>query len=414
MNTDTIRLGLPWQMSHYRILNGPHPLVRSFIEGNAAIECRNIDLKAVATGKQLDAVLRQLVEQSRCLPSDDVSHLIAALNIPEQVTIEADGDNFDCLYLHTSPMYAGSRPFIFHFESFQSLFLPYVLTGNTRGADLLHSGYSAQIRNALESEQCIRIFSHMKGSLASLRSVFESEGISAKAFHVPLGIQLQSLDKITAKFKTRGPLRILFTNSLHQDPNSFYLRGGHLLLDAFARLRRTHPHARLTILSSVPADLLTRFKESFFEGVEWLQAGVSDRALEELFLDHHVFALPAAGLHSLSLLRALANGCIPIVSDACGYEEYLAGIGTSTRTVKGICEMVYRNEQGGWTSDSYEGFSALSEHFVVQIQAHLESLASDGNLESMAIENYLHCRINHDPAESSMAFMKMLTGRPVT
>jgi hypothetical protein len=116
----------------------------------------------------------------------------------------------------------------------------------------------------------------------------------------------------------------------------------------------------------------------------------------------------------LSLLRALANGCIPIASDACGYEEYLAGIGTSTRTVKGICEMVYRNEPGGWTSDSYEGFSALSEHFVVQIQAHLESLASDGNLESMAIENYLHCRINHDPAESSMAFMKMLTGRPVT
>jgi hypothetical protein len=172
MNTDTIRLGLPWQMSHYRILNGPHPLVRSFIEGNAAISYRDIDRKVSVNQPHLDSVLRQLVEQSRCLPPENVGNLLTALNIPEQLAIEADAGNFDCLYLHTSPMYAGTSSFIFHFESFQSLFLPYVLTGDTRGADLLHSGYSSQIRNALDSEQCIRIFSHMKDSLATLCRVF--------------------------------------------------------------------------------------------------------------------------------------------------------------------------------------------------------------------------------------------------
>ena len=411
MSVGTIRLGLPWRMSHYRTLNGPHPLVRSFIEGHPSIEYRDIDFEAVATGQHLDVVLRQLVEQSRCLPSEDVGKLIAALNIPEQLTIEADGESFDCLYLHTSPMYAGSKPFIFDFESFQSLFLPYALTGSTRGIDLLRSGYSAQIRNALDSKQCIRIFSHMKGSLASLRSVFDREAISAKAFHVPLGIQLPALDKITAKFRNQGPLRILFTNSLHQDPNSFYLRGGHLLLDAFARLRRVHPHARLTILSSVPSDLLTRFDESYFEGVDWLEAGVSDQKLEQLFLDHHVFALPTAGLHSLSLLRALAHGCIPIVSDALGYDEFLSAVPNSTLKVKGIFDLVYRDEPGGWTSDSYKGFSALFEPFVIQIHEHLESLVNNDKLESMAIENYLHCRINHDPAESEMAFRRMLAGQ---
>ena len=164
-------------------------------------------------------------------------------------------------------------------------------------------------------------------------------------------------------------------------------------------------------MSSVPNDLLSRFSESHLEGVDWLQAGVSDQALERLFSDHHAFALPAAGLHSLSLLRALAYGCIPIVSDALGYDEYVGPIPNSTLTVNGIFEMVYRDEPGGWVSDSYAGFSALSEPLVAQVHDHLESLASGNQLESMAIENYLHCRINHDPAESAKAFLKMLVGR---
>ncbi len=36
--TQPVRLGLPWQLNHYKPLNGAHPLVLSFLEGNGAVD----------------------------------------------------------------------------------------------------------------------------------------------------------------------------------------------------------------------------------------------------------------------------------------------------------------------------------------------------------------------------------------
>ena len=402
-----IRLGLPWRLQHYVAMNGPHPLVQSFLQGNKAVEAVELESTAQVTRRQQQAIVLRMTEQARMIPHETTAAYIESLDPQDQMVVEAQVAHYEALFLHTAPLYAGTRPWLFHFESFPSLFMPFMYTGRTTDVDLLAQGFFKLVRTNLESPQCLRIFSHMRGSLEILKRTFDSPAIAAKCRHVPLGISPVAPADAMAKYQQPG-LRILFTNSLHQLPSSFYLRGGHHLLEAFARLREHLPDMTLTVLSSVPPDLLERFTPAQLSGVRWIETRVDDAALERLYLDHHLFALPAAGLHSYSLLRALAHGCVPIVSDAPGYEEYTQGIEDSVLTVRGVRAQVYRDEPSGWISDRYAPFLARSESFVQQI--HDQVLESRGlpTLREMAQRNLAHCRRHFSLVDSQAAFNRLL------
>jgi glycosyltransferase involved in cell wall biosynthesis len=403
-----IRLGLPWRLPHYAALNGPHPLVQSFVRDNPAVERVEIDPTASVSRAQQQAVLLQMTQDARKITHEATGAFYDSLNLQDQLVIEAQAPRCDALFLHTTPLYAGSQPWIFHFESFPSLFMPFMYTGRTTGIDLTTQGFFKMVRDTLESPRCLRIFSHMRGSLEILNRSFDSPLIAAKCQHVPLGIPALDDRLVTSKFDTSDRLRILFTNSLHQEPGSFYLRGGHHLLEAFARLRKRLPDIELTVLSSVPPDLLQRFAPERLVGVNWINTRVDDAMLERLYLDHHLFALPAAGLHSFSLLRALAHGCVPIVSDAPGYEEYTRGIEHSTLTICGVREMVYRDETSGWISDDYAPFIESSESFVQQIHDRVLEHAALPRLREMALLNLAHCRRQFSVEASQAAFNRLL------
>jgi SAM-dependent methyltransferase len=401
------RLGLPWRLRHYAPLNGPHPLVQSFILDNEAVDAIPLESASTVSPAQRHAVLLGMAQQTRPLSPESTSNFIEWLNFDDQLAIEAGSADSDALFLHTTPLYAGSRQWIFHFESFPSLFMPFMFAGETTGVDLASQGFFQRVREALESPQCLRIFSHIRGSLEILNRVFASPLIAAKCHHVPLGIRSLEAAAASAKFDNGGPLRILFTNSLHHDPRSFYLRGGHHLLEAFALLRQQLPGTELTVLSSVPTDLLARFTPMQLSGVSWINTRIDDAALDKLFLGHHLFALPAAGLHSHSLLRAFANGCVPIVSDALGYEEYTHGIEDSVLTIRGVRDLVYRDEAPGWVSDDYKPFTARSQSLVLQIHDRVLESADMAGLRAQALRNLAHCRQHFDPATSHAAFNRM-------
>lgn len=401
------RLGLPWRLQHYVPMNGPHPLVQSFVAGNAAVETINLEPNADVTGRLQQSVIVRMAEQARLIPQEFTAAFIESLYPQDQFVVEAQAARYDALFLHTAPRYAGSQPWIFHFESFPSLFMPFMYTGRTTGVDLTSQGFFSQVRENLESPQCVRIFSHMRGSLEILKRTFASPIIAAKCGHVPLGIVPVESHRAIAKYEQPG-LRILFTNSLHQDPTSFYLRGGHHLLEAFIQLRKSLSDITLTVLSSVPHDLLQRFTREQLAGVNWIDQRVDDATLERLYLHHHVFALPAAGLHSYSLLRAFAHGCVPVVSDAPGYEEYTQDIEDSVLTVRGVRAQVYRDEPSGWISDRYTPFLARSEEFVRQIHDGVLEHAGMAKLRSMAKRNLEHCRNHHSLADSQAAFNRLL------
>lgn len=405
-----LRLGLPWSLKHYVPLNGAHPLVMSWLDDNTQVQPVVLDGTAAPDAAAWSRVLLNLTQQARTLTHEATPRLLEWLNLPEQLGIEAQAAQHDALFLHTTPLYAGSSPWIFHFESFPSLFMPFMFTGRTHGVDLTGSDFFRLVREQLAAPHCVRIFSHMRGSLEILSRCFASAAIDAKLHHVPLGVPMPDPARWQDKFAPGSRLRILFTNSLHQDPRSFYLRGGHHLLEAFARLRRQHPEAELTVLSSVPPDLLQRFTPRDLIGVTWINRRIGDAELEALLLGHPLFALPAAGLHSYSLLRALAHGCIPIVSDAPGYEEYTEGIGPGVFTLRGVRAQVYHDEPGGWLGDDYEPFVARSEDFVDQLHGMLRDAADPARLATLARRNAEHCARRFDPQQARAGFDAMLKG----
>lgn len=412
MTQRPIRLGLPWSLPHYKPLNGAHPLVLSFLAGNRAVEPVAITPVAATVPRETQTrVLARMARQTNAVPDALLPTFLDWLSLPDQVAIESQASACDALFLHTAPLHAATAPWIFHFESFPSLFMPFMFTGQTRGIELRSQGWFAQVRDQLASGDCKRIFSHMRSSLEILTRVFDSADIAAKCHHVPLGIALRDPAEWLPKFEPGGRLRILFTNSLHGHPGSFYLRGGHHLLDAFAQLRKQHPDAELTVLSAVPSDLTSRFPSSHFIGVNWINSRVDDATLDQLFLGHQLFALPAAGLHSHSLLRAMAHGCVPIVSDALGYEEYTSGLEDSVMVVRGVRDMVYRDEPEGWVSDRYEPYLAPSPGFAQQIHDRIVERAQPRALREMSLRNFEHCRRQHAVPASHNAFDRMLLGR---
>jgi len=341
-------------------------------------------------------IVPRLCNQARLIGEQRTADYVSWLGLIEQVTIGAQSERYTALFHHTTPLHLGSKPWIFHFESFTSLFMPFVFSGATAGIDLKRQAYFDLVRRVFGADDCRLIFTHMKSSRDIFERVFDSAQLSAKLHYVPLGIESQSDAQALGKFERSGPLRILFTNSLHQNPDSFFLRGGHHLLRAFSQLREEGIDVELTIISSVPDGLPAYFSTRDLAGVTWITERVEDAVLEALLLSHHVFALPAAGLHSYSLLRALAHGCVPIVSDALGYEEYTQSIQDSVFVMRGAREMVYRPEPDGWISDRYAEFTKPSREFSSQIYQFLLNHRDPGQLREMAARNLEYCAARHD------------------
>jgi hypothetical protein len=405
-----VALGLPWQLGFYEPLNGPHPLVASYVRGNPAVSTLTVDPAVKPAVEFCDRLLPALCGQARMLDSDQTRDFLHWTCPAQQAAIEAQAGACQALFHHTTPLHLGSAPWIFHFESFPSLFMPFMMSGWSAGTALKGRGWFERVRTLLASDDCRAIITHMHSSRAILERVMDSAAISAKLHHAPLGIEAPERARALEKFARPGPLRILFTNSLHQHPNSFYLRGGHHLLRAFSQLRQDGVDVELTIISSLPGDLAAYFSDRDLAGVRWIAQRVDDAALEQLLLTHHLFALPAAGLHSYSVLRALSHGCVPIVSDALGYEEYTDPIQDSVFIVRGVREMVYRDEPEGWVSDRYEPFVRPSLSFSSQIYRAVAQCGEPARLRPLAQRNAEHCASRYDRAQAQAEFNRIVSG----
>lgn len=401
------RIGLPWFLSHYKQFNGAHPLVCSYIDTSAKDRFINISHCPSAAIEDICAMASPAIDTTRTLSATHAKLLTERLNLADQATIQNCVDQ-DALFLHTSPLCLSHHPFVFHFESFQSLFLPFLRTGQTRGVDLINCDYFRFIRDRLSSNKCLAIFSHMKSSLDIASAVFNDPSIDRKLTHIPIGVETISADTIRQKHDRNGPLKILFTNSLHNGEASFFLRGGHNLIDAYLDAIDRGANLSLTIISSVPKVYEQLADSSAASGITWIRSTVSDDKMADLLRDHHIYAMPSAGLHSYSLLKAIGYGCVPIVSDALGYEEWLEATGVFAYQIKGVRDMIYRNEPGGWISDSYDRFYEHIDIFRRQLADILTDASTRRDLSLQALRNADVSRTQFSLAQSREAFDSLL------
>jgi glycosyltransferase involved in cell wall biosynthesis len=224
------------------------------------------------------------------------------------------------VFLTTVPYTYGQNPWVIEIEDPTTLFLPFFANGRTRDLDLRASPYFPLVKALLEADACKGIITHMKSTAEIVPAFFESETIRDKVFHVPLGVDLPARWQ---RHEEAEHVNLLFINSWHQMPENFALRGGLDVLEAFATLHERYPQLRLTLRTTLPP--LDRHYHRIIES-GWVR--VIDRFLpademQALLAESHVFLLPAARIHVVSLLQAMAAGLAVVASDGWGIGEYV-------------------------------------------------------------------------------------------
>jgi glycosyltransferase involved in cell wall biosynthesis len=226
----------------------------------------------------------------------------------------------DLVFLTSVPYTYGQSPWVIEIEDSTSLFHPFVHNGETGVMNPQQSPYFAMVRDLLESDRCRAIITHMRSTAESLARLFDRETITSKVFHIPLGVRTPPR---LVRRKTRSTIDLLFTNSWHQDPRSFFLRGGLDVLEAFSILRERYPQLRLTLRTSIPP-LAPRHRRMLMQdGIRVLGNFLADEQMEELLEQTAIFVLPAARVHIVSVLRAMAHAQAVIVSDGWGFDELI-------------------------------------------------------------------------------------------
>lgn len=224
------------------------------------------------------------------------------------------------LFLTSIPYTYGQHPWVIEIEDATTLFFPYLRNGETATVDPAASPYYPMVRALLEDRNCRGILTHMRSTAEMLPRLFRSSLIAAKTFHVPLGVKTptHAVDQ-----DDDAELHLLFTNSWHQSPEGFFLRGGLETLEAFSILHERYPHLRLTMRSSLPR-LSERHARMIEKGwVRVINRFLPAEQLDELQRQSHIYLLPAARIHIVSLLQAMSYGQAVVVSDGWGFDEYV-------------------------------------------------------------------------------------------
>jgi glycosyltransferase involved in cell wall biosynthesis len=232
------------------------------------------------------------------------------------------GDYRGLTFLTSMPYTFGQNPWMVEIEDPITLFYPLIQNGHTSDLAIRESPYYPIIKSLLESDQCKGILTHMKSTAEMVRTLFASEKIAAKVAYTPLGVKLPARCQRHEELEPEH-LDLVFINSWCQIPENFYVRGGLDVLEAFAILRERYPHLRLTLRSHLPVldDHYLRIIDSGW--VRVINRFLPGEEMDALLSGSHIFLLPAARVHIVSLLQAMSYGLAVVTSDGWGIEEYV-------------------------------------------------------------------------------------------
>lgn len=225
-------------------------------------------------------------------------------------------------FLTSMPYTFGQNPWMVEIEDPTTLFYPLIQNGHTCDLAIKDSPYFPIIKSLLESEQCKGILTHMRSTAEMVGTLFESEQITRKLHYTPLGVKLPQRCQRHEEPEPEH-LELVFINSWCQIPENFYVRGGLDVLEAFAILRERYPHLRLTLRTHLPVldDHYLRIIDSGW--VRVINRFLPGEEMDALLSGSHIFLLPAARVHIVSLLQAMSYGLAVVTSDGWGIEEYV-------------------------------------------------------------------------------------------
>ncbi|MFQ5751374.1 MAG: glycosyltransferase, partial [bacterium] len=271
------------------------------------------------------------------------------------------------VFVPSVPYTFGQYPWVIEIEDTTSLFFPFWDNGHTSKINPDQFPYLPIIKTLLELKSCRAIITHVKSTADSIPKLFKSETINQKLFYAPLGMKTDKI--IHRKIKKTETMTMLFTNSWHQNPRSFYIRGGLDVIEAFGILKEKYPFLHLVMRTALPfkRHLGPDFKNKpqFFikpkytrilekSKVEVLQNFFSKEAWEKLLSEADIYLMPSDRIHVVSMLEALSYGMILVASDGWGIEEYITD-GYNGMIVKGrYGKVTWMDEKEGVLREDYD------------------------------------------------------------
>jgi glycosyltransferase involved in cell wall biosynthesis len=399
--SEAVRVAVPWRVPGQP--NGCHPLLMPLLDD--VPDDLRLELLAPCAAGGRQRRLRAVEEARAFARAADGSlergHLRRFLAGRGGVALA--GEDHDLVFLHTTPLSFGTRPFVLHVESAGTLFAPdaHLVSRD----DLNDQPEYRLVRHLLTGPACRRIITHMRATAAGLPALFEAPGLADKVDYCPLGVTAAPDTVVKGKWATveaGGPLEFLFTGSFVDSETAFHLRGGSDAAAAFLDVAERHADVRLTIRAALPASLdppLARRLRAH-PRVRLVEHPVEDREIEAMFTRAHVFLLPAFTLNSVSLLRAMAHGAVPVVADAWGVDEFVAG-GATGVAITGRHGLGGDPRRGlSWIDAavipaSQDGPPDMSFH--QRLRDRLADLCGDrASLARLASRAYAHARDHHD------------------
>lgn len=367
--TSLRKIFVPFDADFY--INGAHPLVNGYtLTENKNYKFLRIQDTVIGPSDKVNFAINNFCEElmqicnTRQMDNAAIWQIIYKFMLSRRPDIQQRLPDRDTLtFHHTVPYSINCSNFVLHIETVSQIFQPYISQGKAHPIPLCEDVLFYFIKLLLESPHCKAVFTNLHFTVDQLATIFKSDKINSKTYFVPPScrIDLAKMGSFLAKRKNKEKkqVRILFTNSFHDNPESFYLRGGMEIVNFMLGPGSKLNNLSLTIRSSVPADLKNsprwqKIKES--NKIKWITDYLTEHELMTLYAESDIFFLNSNALHSLSILRAMSHGLTCIVSDAPGVEEYVKH-GFNGIEIKGkrdlICKM---DSSSGWIYDDYEFF----------------------------------------------------------
>ncbi len=292
------------------------------------------------------------------------------------------GDKRDLVFLTSMPYTYGQNPWVIEIEDPTTLFYPMIHNGHTCGLQIANSPYFRIVKTLLEADHCKAILTHMKSTAKLVPTLFGSETIRKKVVYAPLGVPTPLRWQKHAPQSDDEPIHLLFINSWCQAPTNFNLRGGLEILEAFETLQIRYPQLRLTMRTNLPGidDYYHRIIESGW--VRIIDRFTTAEEMADLHASSHIFLLPAARVHIVSLLQAMSYGLAVVASDGWGIDEYLEHERNGLIVKGRYGKASWADEEAGLLREDYDTMHVPDPRIVEGIIESVSRLVEDPQLRA--------------------------------
>ena len=286
------------------------------------------------------------------------------------------------VFLTSMPYTFGQNPWIVEIEDPMTLFYPLIQNGHTGDLDIQKSPYFPMVQTLLESESCRGILTHMRSTARLVPRLFGSEIIRRKVKYVPLGVKLPTVWQRHQEHREDDPIHLLFINSWCQVPENFFVRGGLDILEAFDILRVRYPQLRLTMRTSLPALDAHYYRIMEAGWVRVINRFLPAEEMARLHAGSHIFLLPAARVHIVSLLQAMSYGLAVVASDGWGIEEYIDHQRNGLIVKGRYGKVSWADEEAGLLREDYDSMATPDPDVVGGLVEAVSRLVEDQHLRA--------------------------------